>query len=150
MKRHFEEMFQRRGDRYYFEREGKSCWIRKSNEVIDGNYFNALNDFSVIPQMHIRLNGLALEDLQAVAPKRFIIVKYEALVQNTPREISKVWEFSGLPQRKIKTKSRKIFNSHTGDPIKAWKQGLTIEEKKSVEEALATSSAYSQILADCQ
>ena len=148
IKMHFQEMLRRRGLRYYFEEMGKSCWIRKEHKIEKKGYVDPLTEFSAIPKMHIRLNNAAYEDLKFVAPERYIVIKFGDFVDNLAGEISKVWNFLGLPRRNLSLRSRRIFNSGTGNPMLAWKQGLSEREKTVIERILSTCPNYNRILTE--
>ena len=146
IKTHFQEMLRRRNLNYYCEQSGKSCWIRKESKIEKEGYIDPLENFSVIPEMHIRLNTTAYEDLKNVAPERFIVIKFDDIAGDLSGQISKVWNFLGLPEKKISLRNRKVFNSHEGNPTVAWKQGLSDNEKIIIEQLLPNCSDYNQIL----
>ncbi|MEX2596944.1 MAG: sulfotransferase [Salibacteraceae bacterium] len=110
-------------------------------------------NFSVIPKMWMRLNKVALEEIQLLEPRQYLVLKYEDLILNQEKELARIFNFLGLKDKygdleeQIKESAAKKLNTSTkGNPINKWKTQLSKNEIQSIKnEILKEDRVYSQI-----
>lgn len=124
----------------YIPRDQHGCYTRfpegfQPEGVIPGRHYPG--DFSVIPEMWIRLNALGLREILSLPPEKYCIISYEDLVNRQPEVLQRLFDFLQLraihtaKAEKIKTSGLKIINTSTsGDPLKKWEKYLTAEEQE--------------------
>ncbi|GAB4411982.1 MAG: hypothetical protein OHK0039_17600 [Bacteroidia bacterium] len=112
-------------------------------------------DFSVIPEMWIRVNATALDDLRHIDPARYRIVVYEDLVQRQPEVLRGIFDFLRLDSRhqaladKIADSGMRVINTTTaGDPLDKWRETLGATEKQQLADVVGRmDTAYQAIMA---
>ncbi len=134
----------------YLPSNAHACWTRIPEKQVAANMEKERiypNNFSLIPQMWIRLNALALRDIQKLPPKQFAVVAYEDLVQHQAIILAKLFDFLQLDpkhqaaERKMLHTELNIINSNKGNPLDKWKKQLTSEEIKSMEQCISQNQA---------
>ena len=142
MKVHFDKWHARDGRVYTVPDDPMDCWSSAKNaEPTEQGY---PGNFKRIPEMWIRLNALALRELEASGFKQKIVLSYEDLITDQAKVLSAL--FDTLPLRKahqdeafkISKRATVLVNTTTkGDPLKKWESQLSTEEKQGIEDAIA-------------
>ena len=142
MKFHFDKLHRQDGRTYFMEPSPESCYSQTTNEVP----FNGIGypgDFSIIPQMWMRMNKLALKEFESAKFERKILISYEELVTNQQAVLSKL--FAALDLRDIHSEVAQniakqatiLVNTTTkGDPLKKWKKQLSPAEIEAIDTVL--------------
>ncbi|MEZ4826128.1 MAG: sulfotransferase [Bacteroidia bacterium] len=109
--------------------------------VISGRHYPG--DFSVIPEMWIRLNALGLRDILTLPQDKYCIIGYEDLVNRQPEVLEKLFAFLQLHPRhhkkalQIQNSGLKVINTSTeGDPLKKWKKHLSEQEMATISQTI--------------
>ncbi|MDX2246227.1 MAG: sulfotransferase [Bacteroidia bacterium] len=130
----------------YIPTDPEGCYTRFSEDtppksVIPGRHYPG--DFSVIPEMWIRLNALGLRDILTLPADSFRIINYEDLVNRQPEVLQRLFDFLQLRSvhtakaEKIKTSGLKVINTSTsGDPLKKWEKYLSSEEQEIIRKTI--------------
>ena len=142
MKFHFDKLHHQDGRTYFMEPSLESCYSQTTTEV-PLNGIGYPGDFSIIPQMWMRMNKLALKEFQSAKFERKILVSYEELVTNQQVVLSKL--FTALDLRDIHSEVAEdiakqatiLVNTTTkGDPLKKWKKQLSPAEIEAIDSVL--------------
>lgn len=147
IKAFFDREYQRTGLKNYFPRDDQGCyarfypWQKVRRADLDRCY---PGDFSIIPEMWIRLNAFALEDLQQLPPDQVMIVSYEDFITRQVETLRDVFAFIDIdPRHRAKTQKiihapMKVFNTTTkGNPLDKWRRMLSDDELKVIESVKA-------------
>ncbi len=152
-KYHFDTDYKARGMYNYVPDNPKSCWTRikktdqhHSDKAYPGN-------FKVIPQMWLRLNNLAVQEIQHVPEEQRLIVSYEELVKDQEKVLENVFRFLNLKPkhdkavREICEQEMKFKNTTTtGNPLDKWKTLLSDEEIQQIKNEITNNQkAYDNI-----
>lgn len=86
----------------------------------------------------IQLNKTALRDLQKNDAHRYLILDYDKMVHNPKQILAEIYSFLQIAPLEIQVENtledRKAFNTNTsGNPVNAWKLGLTDEDLRVIE-----------------
>ncbi|RMG59044.1 MAG: sulfotransferase, partial [Bacteroidetes bacterium] len=144
MKVHFDRDYQRDGLVNILPEDSRGCYTRLTTppEPAARAY---PGDFSIIPEMWIRLNALALQDLQHIDPDRVRVMAYEDLVQRQPEVLRSIFDFLALRSEHATTTERiihsgmKVINTTTaGDPMQKWRKTLSDSEIAQMEAVIQT------------
>ena len=156
MKIHFERDYKRLGLVSWMPENEEGCYSRLPEgqvpaDAAPGRCFPG--DFSVIPEMWIRLNARALEDLTTLPEDRYRVIVYEDMVLNWEESLKSIIDFLGLDPRhqaateKIVHSQMKIINTTTkGNPLEKWKKALSEQEVEQLREVIeANRQTYERI-----
>ncbi|MFC2100988.1 sulfotransferase [Bacteroidota bacterium] len=149
MKVHFDHVFSDLGICHYMPDEESSSWFNiakgRINEYPENKCYPG--NFSVIPEMWIRLNHLALKELKQLPEEKRIILNYEDLINKPEIILPAIFDFIGtLPKYnndvyKITHKKIKKKNTTTkGDPLTKWKKYLSENEIQMIHQAIKKES----------
>ncbi|MEZ4771901.1 MAG: sulfotransferase [Bacteroidia bacterium] len=130
----------------YIPQDPKGCYTRFSEDITPEGVIPDRcypGDFSVIPEMWIRLNALGLRDLLSLPEDSVRIISYEDLVNRQSEVLGKLFDFLDLNpahhnhSEKIKTSGLKVINTSTsGDPLKKWKKHLSDQELATINQTI--------------
>ncbi len=146
LKVHFNANHSRTG--FYFHKpiSDIDCWVMLGNKK-DNDYVNQPKfpgDFSIIPEMWIRLNKIALNELNKLPNEQVLFVNYEKLTTNQPTELKRIFDFLQLNKKhkdvefKIAEKKLAYINTTTtGNPLEKWKSSLSEEEINTIQEIIS-------------
>lgn len=120
----------------YLPANSNNCWsILRGEKPANLNRERCYpGNFEMIPEAWMRLNNLALSELSQLDDDRYIVISYENLVREQYNVLKRVFEFLDLDKkyRKVEeelfSRSRKLMNNHTGNPLYSWKENLSAEE----------------------
>lgn len=155
MKAHFDVEFKRTNLVKVFPKDDKLCWGNVSKSEIKGieSSLTYPGNFSLIPEMWIRLNYLALKEIETLEANQRLIVCYEDLVTNQKEQIHATFKFIDLESKykkeeeEIALSTMKFKNTSTkGDPLIKWKKHLTAIEIKDVETAIENNKSKYQFI----
>jgi len=142
MKMHFQKSGQKRALPIN-ENEG---W-RDPSENSENDISVYPNDFKTLPLMWLRLNKIALEELDKLPREDYYILRYEDFVNKQSESLESIFNLLNLEEghrsseEQIIKESIKIYNTSTpGDPQKKWKKHLTEEEKGILSEVIEKES----------
>ncbi len=145
MKIHFDRNYEQEGIVSWLPEDSYGCYTRKREGVkpkgvVEGRCYPG--DFSVIPEMWIRLNALALQDMAGLPESCYKVVLYEDMVLHWKESLTKIFQFLDLDPRHHRETERiihshmKIINTTTeGNPLEKWKKALSgheIEQLRAV------------------
>jgi hypothetical protein len=154
MKIHFEDYFKRTGKLYVKTTDHKACWHRLEKGSIQYDFLSYPPYFKSIPEMWIRLNKIALEDLGKMDPQSFLLVDYNEFIRDQQVQLQRIFDFLDL-ESKHKKKEKNIAQSVTtykntstsGDPLTKWKQLLSKEEQEIIMNIMEENKdSYNYIL----
>ncbi|MEM7654776.1 MAG: sulfotransferase [Bacteroidota bacterium] len=138
----------------YAPEDSKASWGQGTRslfpkEVATDRFFP--ENFSLLPEMWIRLNGLALQELEGIPKDVYRVIDYEDLNRNQASILQQVFDFLPLdPQhqaaaKKIAAAPMKVINTTVkGNPLDKWKRTLT-ESEISLVEAYIQSHTHREI-----
>lgn len=152
MKIHFDRNYEETGLISYLPKNPKGCYSRVPQRARqpEGVFPERCypGDFSIIPEMWIRLNQLALEDMSELPNGSYKVIVYEELVQNWDVVLRDIFDFLDLePKHESSTKKiiqsqMKIINTTTkGSPLEKWRRTLTKEEINEMYEVIERHQA---------
>ncbi|MCB2221776.1 MAG: sulfotransferase [Bacteroidetes bacterium] len=154
MKYHLEDIYKRTGKVYLQPHAIEDCWSRSMLNDVEQNGLSYPGEFSTIPRMWIRLNKVALEDLENMSSKSYLLVDYNEFVINQKEQLQRIFNFLDL-ETKHKKEEKKISGSvtvykntsTTGDPLTKWQKLLSQEEQKIITKVIEENqSGYDYIL----
>lgn len=128
----------------YLPHNSGSCWsilTEKDRSGLEPDRCYPGN-FEMIPRAWMRLNSMALRDLGQLDDDRYVIISYENLVREQYNVLKRVFEFLDLNEKhreieeKLFSRSRKLMNNHTGNPLTSWKEKLSIEEITAINKVI--------------
>lgn len=126
---------------FHAPRNQAFCWGNMSLEDVPNNETYYPRNFDTIPEMWIRLNKVAMQDLEQVDVDRRIIVSYEDLVSDQACVLRQIFELLQLDSihynSEVEICNLKLDKKNTstdGDPIQKWKSYLTPSEIKQIEQ----------------
>ena len=130
----------------------EACYSQTYGELPEGKP-SFPGNFSIIPELWIRMNTLAFKELNEATFKKKIVVSYEDLVTNQKGTLRAVFEALKLMQSHARTsheiaeKATILVNTTTvGNPIDKWKDQLSSEEVAVIDSALSKhASDYAYI-----
>ena len=153
----FESIKRLDGRQWFFPENEHGCWSY-DHQPNEKRKLQALENFELIPRMWIRLNKLALTELDKINPQRVTKVTYESLVENQQEVMRQV--FSQLPllskyDNVIPSISRTVIRdkntSTTGNSLTKWQHQLSKKEKDSLKRVIGDNrSEYNWILDKAQ
>lgn len=154
MKLHLLKYARSTGRRYLKPDEPGACW-----SVVDGEEtsFDDRNlfpeQFSVIPEMWMRLNRLAVDSAARLPDNTLLPISYERLVTHQEDVIGNIFRFLSLDDRQsrkagyIARRKVKPYNmSMPGDPLTKWQEHLTQDEVDAVNLVLERESESHQLI----
>lgn len=131
---------------FYMPEAEKDSWTRFEQNQFPQNLDMqrlATENFRTIPDMWIRLNALAIKDLQVLPTNSYHLVSYEELTLRQETVLNKVFTFLNLESKhsnksnQIASEPLKIINTQTsGDPLTKWKKQLSPKEIRDIELAI--------------
>ena len=143
----FDREYRQSGRKNYLPRDDKGCYARFYPwEKVRGADLNRCypDDFSIIPEMWIRLNALALEEITHLPPEQVMIIAYEDLITRQAETLQEVFTFID-PDAQHRSKTHKIihepmkvFNTSTkGNPLEKWRHLLSADELAVIQSVKA-------------
>lgn len=126
----------------YLPDNGTSCWSiyrGRHDKPIERSY---PGNFEMIPEAWMRLNSLAVSELSKMDDDRYIIISYENLVKEQYKVLKRVFDFLDLSDKHKKveeelfSRSRKLMNNHTGNPLYSWKDKLDADEIGTINKVI--------------
>lgn len=149
---HFDLAYEKHGRQRFMPESEKGCW-----SYVDGADLPKENcypgKFELIPQMWLRLNNLAIKELDKIESGKVSIISYEKLIENQSGTMQNL--YSQLPLNAehnsllpgIAAKKVTVKNTTTeGDSIIKWKQELDESQKKTIRKAInENQDVYEQI-----
>lgn len=144
--RHFDQA----GTLLYAPEAEKDSWGQGArslfgSDIPDARFFP--EHFSLIPEMWVRLNQLALTELSELPPARFRVIEYQDLVSHQASILGQVFDFLELhPQHRSQeeriagTKMKIINTTSAGNPLDKWKHTLDAGEQKIVQQFQQSSA----------
>ncbi|MCB0823381.1 MAG: sulfotransferase [Bacteroidales bacterium] len=145
MKAHLEKFTKETGKVYVKPNDEKGCWHRmKDDEHLGLKAYPP--DFSVIPEMWIRLNLLALTQLKELVDLKFLVVDYNDFVREQQVQLKRVFDFLNLKE-KYKSTETKICKSvstyknttTTGNSLTKWQKHLSSSEQEIIDKVIESS-----------
>ncbi|MEC8459013.1 MAG: sulfotransferase [Bacteroidota bacterium] len=143
MKYHFEKLHKADGRTYFMEDSPEACYSQTYGELPEEKP-SFPGNFSIIPELWIRMNTLAFKELNEATFKQKIVVSYEDLVTNQKGTLIAIFEALKLMQsyatasREIAGKATVLVNTTTeGNPLEKWKDQLSSEEVAVIDGALS-------------
>ena len=158
LKRHLDNEHRQNGKRRFVPEDPKGCWSswNSGGGVSDQPCYP--HDLSLLPEMWLRLNKLAINDLRVLPSENYKIISYETLITEQKKTLMSVFDFLDLlPEykkeaNKAANKEIGLINTTTiGDSLKKWKQQLTPSEITTITKVIeANRSCYDNIMAAAQ
>lgn len=154
MKMHFERYLSKKGVIGLLPNNDHDCWSIINKDDAHEIYKNRCypGNFNLIPEAWMRLNKLALSELEQLDDDRYIIISYENLVLEQYNVLKRVFDFLDLDKKhrakeeKLFNRSRKLMNNHTGNPLSNWEQYLSKEQIESIYKVIeANQEEYTKI-----
>ena len=134
-------------------RSSTSAWAQISAEDSDTDRYAATYppSFHAIPEMWLRLNMLALTDLEALPSADYRVVRYEDLVTSPAACFEMLFDFLELNDNH-RREARAIASSPTsvtdatsdGNLLSGWETSLTRAERSAIEE-VQSSEEYRRV-----
>ena len=141
MKYHFEKLHAFDGRSYFLEESPNSCYGRTFQNQNRERTFPG--DFSIIPEMWMRMNELALKELDNAPFAKKIVISYEDLVRNQKGILLSLFKALDLEEMhhdealKIASQGTVLVNTTTkGNPLTKWKDQLSNHEKSAIDKVL--------------
>lgn len=151
MKSFADKLFISKKKVYFAPNDEKSCWSFLPIDEIPNSENYYPKKFSVLPEMWIKLNYIALKELSKIPTEKRIIIQYEDLVNEQSHILKKVFDHLNMePKHKQATKSIienkiKYINTHLkGNATDRWKKTLKKEEINMVGTAISENSVQYQ------
>lgn len=148
LKIHFEVNNKKSHNFYYKPLNELGCWSILNQHNLTQEYANQPKypgDFSIIPEMWIKLNALAVKELSQLPEDQVKIISYEKLVNQQQVVFDEIFDFLKLEikhktiENKIGSKSLKYINTTTrGNPLEKWKKQLSKDEIEMIKVAIIT------------
>jgi len=139
MKYHFEKLHKADGRSYFMEGSPTACYSQTYGEVPEGRAAYP-GDFSIIPQLWLRMNKVAFEEFEGAGFKKKLVVSYEDLVMNQKGTLAAVFEALELRSehekvaKEIAEKATVLVNTTTkGNPLEKWKKQLSAKEISAID-----------------
>lgn len=139
MKYHFEKLHKADGRTYFMEESLTACYSQTHGQVPEGKAAYP-GDFSIIPQLWLRMNKVAFDEIDRAGFKKKLVVSYEDLVMNQKGTLAAIFEALELrPEhdivaKEIAEKATVLVNTTTkGNPLEKWKKQLSAEEIAAID-----------------
>lgn len=152
MKVHFDKLYAKKGVKYFMEPEPEACYSQTFDDQATGPAYPG--DFSIIPKMWIRMNYLAMCEMEGATFEKKIVLSYEDMVLDQGDQLQQL--FDELDLRRVhEPEAERIANEDTvlvntttqGDPLQKWKKQLSAEEIQIIDRVVAEESEkYKAIL----
>ena len=150
----FEYGFEMYGRQRYVPDDENACWFYEDNAELSGTNVYPGN-FQLIPEMWLRLNRLALSEIDKIEPERVSLLTYENLVKDQKTELIKLYsqlplmeEYQGiismLSERVIRNKN----TTTKGDSLTKWQQQLNIAEKEAIDRVIRANKTDYETITD--
>lgn len=153
LKRHLDNEYRRVGKRRFIPDDPKGCWSEWSSGGGAPEHACYPADISVLPKMWLRLNELALQEIQQLPKDQYKIISYETLIKEQSTTLNAVFDFLDLlpkhekEARKVAGKQIDLINTTTkGDPLEKWKSHLTAKEIEAIDVVVTSESARYQAI----
>lgn len=139
MKIHFDKWYAKDGRTYFMEEDHKLCYSQTYDAPPAGNRAYP-GDFSIIPELWMRMNAVAFEEFESAGFRHKIVVKYEDLVMHQKETLGALFQALGLRDehsaeaRAIAAQATSLVNTTTkGNPLDKWKKQLAPEEIAAID-----------------
>jgi len=140
MKMHFDREHEKEGNLWLLPREYHACWssIGKDELSAENRKMAYPKNFELIPKAWLRLNALALDQLEEIPDEQYMIISYENLVKDQYNVLKRLFKFLELKRKHavkeefIFKRSRKLVNNLSGNPLHGWQENLDIEEIEQI------------------
>ena len=139
MKYHFEKLHKADGRTYFMEESLTACYSQTHGQVPEGKAAYP-GDFSIIPQLWLRMNKVAFDELDRASFTKKLVVSYEDLVMNQKGTLAAIFEALELRHehdkvaKEIAEKATVLVNTTTkGNPLEKWKKQLSAEEISAID-----------------
>ncbi len=139
MKYHFEKLHKADGRTYFMEDSLTACYSQTHGQVPEGKAAYP-GDFSIIPQLWLRMNKVAFDEIDRAGFKKKLVVSYEDLVMNQKGTLAAIFEALELRHehdkvaKEIAEKATVLVNTTTkGNPLEKWKKQLSAEEISAID-----------------
>lgn len=146
MKYHFEKLHKADGRTYFMEESLTACYSQTHGEVPEGKAAYP-GDFSIIPQLWLRMNKVAFDEFDRAGFKKKLVVSYEDLVMNQKGTLAAIFEALELrPEcekvaKEIAEKATVLVNTTTkGNPLEKWEKQLSAQEIAAIDDVVANHS----------
>jgi len=143
MKIHLEEYSENTGKVYIKTNDDKDCWFRINPEEVS-QFKSYPPDFEVIPEMWMRLNSLAIDEIRQIPENQYMIIHYENLISNQKQVLKQVFDFLELlpdherSVEKIVEQTSSFKNTTTrGNPLNKWDRYLSKAEKDIIRSVIS-------------
>lgn len=143
LKKHFDVEHRRTGKRRFIPDDPKGCWSTWNSGGGEPDRPCYPTDISLLPEMWLRLNEMALEEVQKLPKDKYMIISYEKLIQEQEESLMSIFDFLDLlPEHKkealnVSKKEIDLINTTTkGDPLNKWRQQLTPKEISEIDKVL--------------
>ena len=143
MKYHFEKLHQADGRTYFMEKSLTACYSQTHGDVPEGKV-GYPGDFSIIPQLWLRMNKVAFDEFEGAGFKKKLVVSYEDLVMNQKGTLAAIFEAMELRSEhkqvadEIAQKATVLVNTTTkGNPLEKWKKQLSTQEIAAIDAVVA-------------
>jgi len=158
LKRHLDNEYRKNGKRRFIPDDPRGCWSSWNSGGGEPEQPCYPADLSTLPKMWLRLNELALEEIQKLPADTYKIISYETLITDQKNTLMSVFDFLDLLPKhkseanKVAEKEIDLINTTTsGDPLSKWKQQLTPNEIATIDEVIeANRPRYEKIMAAAQ
>jgi len=151
MKYHFEKLHALDGRSYFLDESPNSCYGRTYQNLNGKRIFP--RDFSIIPEMWMRMNELALKELDNAPFAKKIVISYEDLVRNQKGILLSLFKALDLEDLhhdealKIASQGTVLVNTTTkGNPLTKWKDQLSNHEKSAIDKVLSDRDTSYQFI----
>jgi len=145
MKFHFEKLHSLDGRSYFLDELPNSCYGRTYQNSDEARLFPG--DFSIIPEMWVRMNELAFREIDNATFAKKIVISYEDLVRNQKGILLSLFRALDLEEKhhneslKIASQETILVNTTTkGNPLTKWQNQLSNDEKSTIDRVLANQN----------
>ncbi len=143
MKVHFDQLHKAHGRTYFLESDPTSCYSQTEGAVsVDARAYPG--DFSIIPEMWMRMNALAIEEFEQSSFERKVVLSYEKLIAMQDQQLRALFaqlhlrEEHASEAERIAQKATPLVNTTTsGNPLEKWKKQLSAEEVAAIDGVVA-------------
>jgi hypothetical protein len=151
MKYHFEKLHTSDGRSYFLDETPNSCYGRTYQNQNRVRLFPG--DFSIIPEMWMRMNELAFRELDNATFVKKIVISYEDLVRNQKGILLSLFRALDLEEKyhaeamKIAGQGTILVNTTTkGNPLTKWHDQLSNDEKSAIDRLLTDRNTSYQFI----
>lgn len=152
MKVHFDQLYKAHGRTYFLEEAPGSCYSQTEGALHD-NARAYPGDFSIIPEMWMRMNALAIKEFEESGFAHKVVLSYERLITQQDQQLRALFEHLQLrPEHaaeaeRIAQKATPLVNTTTsGNPLQKWKKQLSEGEVAAIDGVLKENeTAYRAI-----